>query len=118
MSLSSAETMWIMKDQYSEHGPRVVDNDYRKKVALLNAADFHSAFDAENAFGRFDADGDGSISERELMEHLSKFDPNMTPEACHALFLSVDKNKNGELDLREFTDVLMAHYRDVYGCDI
>merc|ERR1712224_1034429 len=124
----SSGPMWITKDQYDRHGPKIVDNNLRDKASLVDAAAGSQGFltwdgnvtstELNDAFRRFDTNGDGTISEEELMAQLATFDPNMTYEKCRELFLSVDKNKNGELDPEEFTSVIMAHHHDVYGCDM
>jgi len=54
------------------------------------------------AFKRWDENGDGLITEGELLQVLQKLDPRMTSEAVRRLMAAADANGDGAIDHQEF----------------
>eukprot|EP00435_Cladocopium_sp_Y103_P019272 s4920_g4.t1 len=73
-------------------------------------------FDTEGAnqlkrtFKRFDQNGDGKLSEEELVAVLSNLGQGkgLAPEECHLLFQALDKDQNGKLTVSEFVDYVFS----------
>eukprot|EP00435_Cladocopium_sp_Y103_P043636 s1035_g12.t1 len=73
-------------------------------------------FDVEGAnqlklsFKRFDANGDGKLSEEEFVNVLSKLGEGggLAPEECKQLFQALDKDGNGRLTVNEFIDYVFS----------
>merc|ERR1712232_46985 len=53
-------------------------------------------------FERYDSDGNGTISEEELVTVLTALDPNITADMARKLYHQSDSNMDGEVDLDEF----------------
>ncbi|CAE7517388.1 unnamed protein product [Symbiodinium natans] len=58
-------------------------------------------------FGRFDRNGDGKISEEELVSVMSSLG-DLSESECRELFKSLDKDGNGKLSVAEFVDYVFA----------
>lgn len=57
----------------------------------------------QGIFRRWDADGDGTISEQDLFKVLQVLDHRFTMEGVRKLFCAADVNKDGVIDWKEFT---------------
>ncbi|XAR51466.1 hypothetical protein NMG60_11006099 [Bertholletia excelsa] len=65
----------------------------------------------EKVFNKFDANGDGKISSAELKSVLGALGSEASPEEVQRTMELVDKDGDGFIDLKEFTDF----YRDGGG---
>ncbi len=57
-------------------------------------------------FWVFDKDGDGQIDYKELISGFEMLKQNSFEEKLNSFFQLCDKNKNGTIDKKEFTDVI------------
>lgn len=80
--------------------------DMRGKAGISSEAWREGLTESEkrvlDAFQQWDVDGNGKISEGELMTVLGVLDPTITCEKAQRLFAVADLNKDGQLDYEEF----------------
>jgi CTP synthase (UTP-ammonia lyase) len=57
-------------------------------------------------FKRFDKDGSGKISSTELKEAFKQMGLTMTDEKVEEMIKEVDKNKDGEIDMEEWIEIV------------
>ncbi|KAH7655863.1 calcium-binding protein CML protein [Dioscorea alata] len=60
--------------------------------------------EVEKVFNRIDADGDGKISESELKGVVKALDSSVSQEEVGMMMREMDKDHNGFVDLKEFTE--------------
>ena len=60
----------------------------------------------KEAFGLFDKNGDGTISETELKKIMDSLGKKLTTAEVHTMMLHVDTNKNGTIDFQEFLQLM------------
>ena len=65
-----------------------------------------------DAFSVFDLDGDGKVTEAELMQTLGKVNVGLTEEKIKQLVAEVDVDGDGELELNEFVELSMMEARE------
>ena len=73
----------------------------RDKLKLNTQAEIKLMFKA------FDKNGDGSISPEELKFALKNLGQELTAEDIKELMIQVDKNRDGKIDINEFTNLIM-----------
>ena len=61
-----------------------------------------------DAFSVFDLDGDGKVTEAELMQTLGKVNVGLTEEKIKQLVAEVDVDGDGELELNEFVEYILG----------
>ena len=61
-----------------------------------------------DAFSVFDLDGDGKVTEAELMQTLGKANVGLTEEKIKQLVAEVDVDGDGELELNEFVEYILG----------
>ena len=61
-----------------------------------------------DAFSVFDLDGDGKVTESELLQTLGKTNVGLTPEKIKELVAEVDVDGDGELELSEFVEYILG----------
>ncbi|KAJ2446301.1 hypothetical protein GGF42_005735 [Coemansia sp. RSA 2424] len=59
------------------------------------------------AFGAFDKDGDGFITETELAEAMTKLGEKLSAKELKEMFVEADANKDGTISYEEFVDMMM-----------
>merc|ERR1711879_495818 len=59
-------------------------------------------------FEHYDTDGNGTISEEELLTVLTALSPDMTEDMAKKLYTQSDSNSDGEVDLDEFVQWLLS----------
>lgn len=60
--------------------------------------------EVEKVFNRIDTDGDGKISESELKGVVKALDSSVSQEEVGMMMREMDKDHNGFVDLKEFTE--------------
>eukprot|EP00747_Dinoflagellata_sp_TGD_P076740 gnl/TRDRNA2_/TRDRNA2_159281_c0_seq1.p1 gnl/TRDRNA2_/TRDRNA2_159281_c0~~gnl/TRDRNA2_/TRDRNA2_159281_c0_seq1.p1 ORF type:complete len:431 (-),score=114.93 gnl/TRDRNA2_/TRDRNA2_159281_c0_seq1:128-1378(-) len=60
----------------------------------------------KKAFKKYDVNDDGSISKKELTDVLKKLHPGFTKAMAESLFDNADSNKDGKIDIDEFTEYI------------
>ena len=73
--------------------------------------DMEGANQLKLSFKRFDMDGDGKLSEDELVTVLGSLGgegAGMAPDECRQLFKALDKDDNGKLTVSEFIDYVFS----------
>ncbi|CAG9318358.1 unnamed protein product [Blepharisma stoltei] len=89
------------------------NNGYIDYTEFLKAATdirkFTSVANLQNAFDAFDKDGSGKISAEEL-KYVLKDENSEDIEMWNELIKQVDQNGDGEIDLKEFSDLLSKHF--------
>ena len=60
----------------------------------------------EEAFKLMDLDKDGFITKTELRQMMSKFGEILTDEELNAMIDEADTNKDGKVDINEFTALM------------
>eukprot|EP00358_Blepharisma_japonicum_P007134 CAMPEP_0202942832 /NCGR_PEP_ID=MMETSP1395-20130829/3072_1 /ASSEMBLY_ACC=CAM_ASM_000871 /TAXON_ID=5961 /ORGANISM="Blepharisma japonicum, Strain Stock R1072" /LENGTH=95 /DNA_ID=CAMNT_0049639535 /DNA_START=1073 /DNA_END=1357 /DNA_ORIENTATION=- len=75
--------------------------------AALNMEKVLSAENLKTAFKVFDRDGSGSISAAELRKILEGSVPS-DDRVWNEIISEVDQNGDGEIDLQEFQDIILA----------
>lgn len=58
------------------------------------------------AFKVFDSDGDGKISQTELMRVLTTIGEKLTDEEAQQMLAAADTDSDGQIDIEEFTKIL------------
>ncbi|KXZ46415.1 hypothetical protein GPECTOR_44g89 [Gonium pectorale] len=82
--------------------------DYREFIAATyNMSRMEQQDVVLKAFKHFDLDGDGFITKEELATALSRL-PASSRESAAALLAEADANRDGKLDYREFTAMVLA----------
>ncbi|KAG9245407.1 calmodulin-like protein [Calycina marina] len=66
-----------------------------------------------HAFTLFDADGDGTISIKELQEVMKSLGQNPTETEIEDMINEVDSDRNGTIDFDEFCKMMTAPTKDV-----
>ena len=77
-------------------------------IATMNRQKLLSKERLQGAFSAFDKDGSGSISADELKEMLGG-GQDYDPQVWNELIREVDQNGDGEIDLKEFMDMMLRH---------
>ena len=77
-------------------------------VATMNKKKLLSKANLETVFKAFDKDGSGSISTDELKLMLGG--SNLRDDLWSELIDEVDEDKNGEVDLKEFTNMMLKKF--------
>lgn len=104
-SLAEAEVSKIMTQVDTDN------NGYIDYTEFIKASlDMKKVFNKENlriAFQMFDKDGSGSISASELRKVLENGAPT-DDEVWNGIVNEVDQNGDGEIDIKEFEEIIMA----------
>jgi hypothetical protein len=93
---------WCIRNRFGNLNLRLDENDPLETLK----ADAGGGSDVGlllKAFQRWDDDGNGWISEEELVTVLTKLDPQFTAEMARTLFEVADLNKDGKIDYTEFS---------------
>ena len=105
-----------MSSQEIEEILRQVDSDesgFIDYTEFIVAAMDHSKLlrndRLESAFKVFDQDGSGAISSEELIEMLGE--DQVEDNVWSELIQTVDQNGDGEIDLKEFKDLMLNAFR-------
>lgn len=80
------------------------DIDYREFKRVMADVYFkkHSRHELTVAFQKFDTDGSGFISTRELQDIISKMGKQVTRQEAEAMIKSIDANNDGKVSFDEF----------------
>ena len=69
--------------------------------------------DVQQAFKKFDMNGDGAIDRQELTQALSSSGQNFTQQEINAIFNAADVNKDGDVDYEEFIGLMCPSAADI-----
>lgn len=96
----------IMSNVDTDHSGEI---DYTEFIiATMNRQKLLSKERLQAAFNAFDKDGSGSISSDELKQMLGGAGTH-ADSMWDELIQEVDQNGDGEIDLKEFTDMMLKH---------
>ncbi|CAG9314706.1 unnamed protein product [Blepharisma stoltei] len=101
------EVAKIMKEVDTDKNGFVDYTEFLK--AALNMEKVLSAENLKTAFKVFDRDGSGSISAAELRKILEGSAPS-DDRVWNEIISEVDQNGDGEIDLQEFQDIILAKF--------
>jgi len=68
---------------------------------------FKTVSSIKDAFKKFDADGDGQISQNEVLQGASACGLRLSAEEVETLFVLGDKDNNGQIDISEFAQIMI-----------
>jgi len=98
-----------------------IDLEEFKKLMIPNVSDVVAKFrsthpnmkDVQNAFRKFDRNGDGAIDRSELTSALTSSGQQYTQQEVNALFNAADVNKDGTIDFEEFVALMCPSASDI-----
>lgn len=93
-----------MNDYWPSHMEQLTFDDF---VQICKKEPVTTVDDLMNAFRKIDLNGDGYLSLDELYKIMNKGDQTMSRDEVRKLIDDVDDNKDGKLDYREFTNMMM-----------
>ena len=80
------------------------DIDYQEFKRVMGDVYFrkHSQHELATAFKKFDTDGSGYISTKELQDIISKMGRHLTRHEVEAMIKTIDTNNDGKISFDEF----------------
>jgi len=74
----------------------------RHHVGVGSGNEMEDMRSIQDAFRQWDVNGDGFITEREMMTVLRHLDQRFSAQDVHAMFKAADANRDGAVDYQEF----------------
>jgi len=98
-----------------------IDLDEFKRLMMPTTSDVVAKFrsvhktvkDVQEAFKKFDMNGDGSIDREELTKALTSCGQNFTQQEINVIFNEGDVNKDGSVDYEEFIGLMCPSASDI-----
>ena len=84
---------------------------FNQSNCVIRAELRHSKFVNDINFRAFDHNGDGSISQGELREAMTRFGQTFTEEECEEMFRLSDTNADGKIDWEEFLQMMLPGHQ-------
>ena len=98
-----------------------IDLEEFKRLMMPTSSDVVAKFrsvhktvhDVQQAFKKFDADGDGSIDRQELTRALNSSSTKFTQQEINVIFNAADVDKDGAVDYEEFIGLMCPSASDI-----
>jgi Ca2+-binding EF-hand superfamily protein len=98
---SEKELQRLMTLMDSDHSGEIDYNEFRKVMAD-SFFKKHSKQELLGAFKKFDTDGNGYITTKELNDVLSRMGRHLNRNEVEAMIRSIDRNGDGKISFEEF----------------